>query len=107
MLLKSFTPPVYFQSPISEKHYIIVDGKWNEVTRSYTMTELMEIWEKVTYTKTESTSINKRSYEVHGSKGNVYEVSIVNGIWGCTCPAHSFKRYVDCKHITQIKNQIK
>jgi len=41
-----------------------------------------------------------RSWQVSGSKGNVYTVSEELGNWTCTCTG--FKFHGECKHIKQV-----
>ena len=45
------------------------------------------------------------TYNVDGSKGNVYKVVSDEGVWTCSCPAHGFGRGKDCKHIISIKTK--
>ena len=108
MKFKSLYPPVCIWGPFTESWYIIVDGKWNPVTRFYSWAELEPMWEKIQQTKSEAKSQKlgvKETYKVKGSKGNVYNVVNDDGFWTCTCPAHSFGRGRDCKHITQLKSK--
>lgn len=41
------------------------------------------------------------TWEVAGSKGNTYTVSLLNGRWACTCPGATFRG--SCKHIESVK----
>jgi hypothetical protein len=42
-----------------------------------------------------------RVIEVHGSKGDVYKVSELNGNWSCTCSGFKFRG--DCKHVKSVQ----
>ena len=106
MKFKTFNPLVCFKSTTSDQYYIIVDGIWHAVDRYYTRDELNLMHEKISYINKEVKIILSESFEVSGSKGNFYDVTVTNGVWHCTCPAHSFRKHSDCKHITQIKSQI-
>lgn len=44
------------------------------------------------------------TWMVAGSKDNVYEIDMLNDGFLCTCPAFAFRK--NCKHITQVGNQI-
>ena len=41
------------------------------------------------------------TWEVAGSKGNTYTVSLLDGRWSCTCPGATFRGA--CKHIESVK----
>lgn len=44
-----------------------------------------------------------KKWEVEGSTGNIYTVSIdKNNNYGCSCPVWKFRRQ-ECKHIAQVK----
>lgn len=43
-----------------------------------------------------------RIWNIKGSKDNVYTVSLKEGTYSCTCPAHSFRRMI-CKHIESVQ----
>jgi len=107
MKFKSFNPLICFKSTQDEQYYIIVDGVWHPVERYYDIPELLEMHEKISYGTQDIVKSPVKSYTVEGSKGSIYEVTVMNGIWNCTCPAHSFRRRSDCKHITQIKTTLK
>jgi hypothetical protein len=40
-----------------------------------------------------------KTWEVQGSKGNTYTVSLLDGRWSCTCPGATFRG--SCKHIVE------
>lgn len=110
MKYKSLYQPISFYGELTNQWYIIADGKWHPVLRSYSLEELKSMWEKIEYTKTEAKSKKvevKTEWKVNGSKGNVYSVVNDGGFWSCSCPAHGFGRGKDCKHITAIKTKKK
>jgi hypothetical protein len=115
MKIHSLLPPVSFQSVVSGQWYIVTtDPKlgWVKVDRNYSWDELNKMWSKVVYKTTEVQKpkqvqkiLEKKIYNVDGSKGNKYTIINDGGIWNCSCPAHGFGRGKDCKHIKEIKNK--
>ena len=110
MRIRSAYPPISFQGIFSKQWYIVTTGTnegWIKVDRSYGWAELERMWDKITYGPTNEVqkSSEKKSYKVAGSRGNKYSVVNDEGIWSCSCPAHSFGRGRDCKHIVEIKNK--
>ena len=49
-------------------------------------------------------TVKNDSWEVAGSKGKTYTVTLQSGTWTCTCPAFEFRRG-ECKHIIGKKNE--
>lgn len=43
------------------------------------------------------------TWEVTGSKGNQYVVSLSSGRWSCTCPGHGFRNR--CRHVEEIREK--
>ena len=41
------------------------------------------------------------TWEVRGSRGDVYTVSLTDGRWGCTCPGAMFRG--SCRHIQSMQ----
>ena len=110
MIINSLLPPVSFHSVVDNQWYIATtDSKlgWVKVDRKYEWEELNKMWHKKTYGTTKKVEPKriKQAYKVDGSKGNKYTIVNDAGIWTCSCPAHSFGRGRDCKHILQIKNK--
>lgn len=103
--IKSHLPPVSFE--LEGKYWIACGAKWVEVDRIYSVEELKTIWinEREEYRPTAKPAEKIKNYKVKGSKGNTYIVKNKNGNWSCNCPASAFRRWEECKHITQIKNQ--
>ena len=108
---RSHYPPLSFQGTFSHQWYVICssDGDgWVKVDRSYSWNELEKLWDKIEYgnkAKPTPTKTKSKEYKVAGSKGNTYKVVNDAGVWTCSCPAHSFGRGKDCKHIISIKNK--
>jgi hypothetical protein len=50
--------------------------------------------------ETEAMAPSGQTWQVSGSKGNQYTVSLSAGRWSCTCPGHSFRG--QCRHITEV-----
>ena len=49
----------------------------------------------------------RKAWKVEASKpGKFYQVTVLNGIWDCTCPSKMFHRG-DCKHIKAVKSEKK
>lgn len=48
---------------------------------------------------------NFQMWQVDGSKGAVYNVTLASGKWSCDCPAGSFGRA--CKHVKKIQEELK
>lgn len=42
-----------------------------------------------------------QTWQVAGSKGNEYTVSLDAGRWSCTCPGHGFRN--KCRHVEEIR----
>lgn len=108
MIINSLLPPTSLQSPTTGQWYIVTtDPKlgWVPVDRKYEWEELNKMWRRVTYglTKKIEPKRIKTTYKVDGSRGNVYSIVNDSGNWSCSCPAHSFGRGRDCKHIKNIK----
>jgi len=45
-----------------------------------------------------------KTWQVTGSKGNSYQVSVSSNRWHCTCAGFGFRR--KCTHIDQIKRSL-
>jgi hypothetical protein len=62
---------------------------------------MMQVEPEVSETKTEE----NLTWQVEGSKGAKYTVSLRKGQWDCSCPARQFRRG-DCKHIKSKKSAL-
>ena len=45
-----------------------------------------------------------QTWQVEGSKGSRYTVSMLAGRWSCTCPGHGFRNR--CRHVDQLAASI-
>jgi hypothetical protein len=108
MVLESNLPPVSFQSVVDRQWWLITTKEWIKVDRQYSWDEIKDMWMPIV-SKPISTqiskplNISKRNYKVKGSKGSVYDVNYDSGRWSCTCPAYSWGRGSECKHIKSIR----
>jgi hypothetical protein len=111
MRFRSFYHPIPFKSTTTDQWYVVCtsDGDgWVAVDRKYSIDELQKLWDKIEYgakSEVKPQPKVKKEYSVDGSKGNKYKVINNAGVWSCSCPAHSFGRGKDCKHIISIKNK--
>lgn len=106
--IESHLPAVSFE--LGDKYWIACGANWMEVDRIYSPEELKTIWVK-TERKYDPPIVKKKEtekvYRVAGSKGNTYRVKQKGDVWTCDCPASSFRRWEECKHIKQIKTKTK
>ena len=110
MILESYLPPVSFQSVVNGQWYIVTTKEWIKVDRKYNWDEISLMWKQlvskpIQTQNTKSLNISKRTYIVEGSKGNVYDVKYDSGRWSCDCPAYSWSRGSECKHIKSIRTK--
>jgi hypothetical protein len=85
---------------IGFKRYAISGGVWIEVPLDTTRDELDKymVWDRPVIEDTK-----KLTWEVQGSKGNIYKVTFEEGTrWSCTCPGFNWRR--TCKHIEAKKS---
>lgn len=75
---------------------------WVEVPMDTQMSDVMVEKEPE---KPKEVTLEDKSWEFIGSKGNKYTVKRSGGGWTCTCPASMFQKFKDCKHIVQAKNE--
>ena len=79
---------------------------WHEVPLRTTRDQIDLVYNEPSYmmeTPIESTKTSDTAWEVEGSKGAIYKVTLRNSRWDCTCPARNFRRG-DCKHIKLQKS---
>jgi hypothetical protein len=103
--IKSHLPPISFE--LGERYWIACGAKWVEVDRIYSVEELKTIWinEREEYVPPAKPISKVETYKVKGSKGKTYTIKNNGGNWSCNCPASTFRRWEECKHVTQIKNK--
>lgn len=106
--IKSHLPAISFE--LGGKYWLACGAQWIEVDHVYTQEELKKAWinERPSYMPPIPTTKQKtESYRVAGSKGKSYIVKNKSGVWSCNCPASTFRRWEECKHITAIKTKQK
>jgi hypothetical protein len=103
--IKSHLPPASFE--LDGKYWIACGAQWVEVERVYSSEELKTIWvnERDEYRPIVKPAEKIKNYKVKGSGNITYVVKNKNGNWSCNCPASTFRRGTECKHVAQIKNQ--
>ena len=85
----------------------VVPG-WHEVPLGTTRDKIELVYNEPSYMiakPTEATESSDMSWEVKGSKGSIYKVTLRNNRWDCNCPARTFRRG-DCKHIKSQKSLV-
>jgi len=106
--IKSHLPAVSFH--LDGKYWLACGSQWIEVDHQYSVNELKRAWikeePKYNYVSAKEESKTK-SYKVAGSKGKTYTVKNKGSQWSCNCPASTFRRWDECKHIKEIKNKVK
>ena len=103
----SLYPPVVLNTPDGERFAVYSGSGWFPVDDEFTYEDAMSRWEKWTpAAKPINESINDKSWQVESSKkGSFYTVRYHNGYWGCNCPANTYHRGKECRHIKQIKEK--
>jgi hypothetical protein len=79
------------------KRYAISGGTWIEVPPGTTFDELPMYM--VVKQREDSQEAGDGSWQVTGSKGSSYIVSLRQGQWSCSCPGFGWRR--KCKHIDE------
>ncbi len=83
---------------IGFKRFAISGGTWIEVPLDTTRDELglYMVWDRP-----KIDTVERMTWEVEGSKGNVYKVTLTGDHWSCTCPGFRWRN--SCKHIEAKK----
>ena len=72
------------------------------ISRDVTVSDVESRWQKWQPSKSAGPKIaDGKTWQVTGSKGSAYQVSIRSGRWSCTCAGFGFRR--KCTHIDKIK----
>ena len=79
------------------KRYAISGSTWVEVPPDTTFDELPLYM--VVKQREDNQEQGEESWQVTGSKGSSYTVSIRQGQWSCSCPGFGWRR--KCKHIEE------
>lgn len=103
----SIYPPTIINTPDGARFAVYSGSGWFPVDEDFTQEDAMARWEKWTpQSKPINESIQDKSWQVESSKkGSFYTVRYYNGHWGCSCPANTYHRGKECKHIKQIREK--
>lgn len=92
---------------VLDKTYVVPG--WHEVPNGTTREEIELVYDEPSYMmaqpEQEESKSKDMTWEVEGSKGAIYKVTLRNNRWDCTCPARTFRRG-DCKHIKSQKSLV-
>ncbi len=94
-------PPALFTATTSGQRYAIAGSTWVPVPSDTTLATLDRF---VVYKPAQpKQDASNGSWEVKGSKGNIYNVRVSAGQWFCSCPGFGFRR--KCRHISEKQNE--
>ena len=81
--------------------YGIAGSVWVEVPEGTTLADLSQY---MVHKPREIASVaGEKTWNVKGSKGNLYSVRLTEGTYTCSCPGFGFRR--KCRHIKEITNE--
>ena len=95
-------PPMLATAGSGQK-YAISGGTWIPVPSATTFDDLPKYM--VVKHRESPSDASAGSWRVKGSKGNEYTVTAKAGAYTCTCPGFGWRR--KCKHIENIKKEVK
>jgi hypothetical protein len=99
-------PPTVIDMPVSGKRYAISGSTWIEVTPEITQEMVQNAWTPLYVRRKEPLISETKNYTVTSSRtGEKYTVSQVRGEWSCSCMGFEYRK--KCKHVEQIKKEIK
>lgn len=103
----SLYPPTIIHTVHDKKFAVYSSSGWFEVDEDFTLQDAYDRWEKwVPSGKPLNESIQDKSWEVESSKkGSFYTVRNNGNYWGCSCPANTYHRNKECRHIKEIKEK--
>lgn len=110
-MTQSVGAPVIANLTYQGKRYMCFTGPhggWFEIDDTVTLEMVMSRWER--YTSPETKEKEKlaeqgtKEFQIKGSKGNEYTVTLRGGEWSCTCVGFGFRR--KCKHIEKAKQLV-
>ena len=96
----------FFAMVNANNQTFVVPG-WHEVPLGTTRDQIELVYDKPSYLMeqpVEATESSDMTWNVEGSKGSIYKVTLRKSKWDCSCPARTFRRG-DCKHIKLKKNE--
>ena len=101
----SIYPPVVINTTDGGRYAVYSGSGWFPVDEDFTQEDAKARWVQCSpNTQPLNESINDKSWKVESSKkGSFYTVRYHDGKWGCTCPANTYHRNKECRHIKKIK----
>lgn len=114
----SLSPPAIASFVKGDKRYAVYNGsqgRWVEITKDVTLEDVTSRWKRWSKTLTPEEKQEKKKseklkkshkteWQVPGSKGNEYKVTLKGSELSCECVGFGFRR--KCKHVEKIKNEI-
>lgn len=98
-------PPGLIQNQ-NNQTFAVSGCVWIEVAAGTTLEEAQELFcwgeEGRKYWDPKHSEANG-TYQVKGSKGNMYTVTQRGNVWNCECRGYQFRR--DCKHIQNLRKE--
>ena len=102
----SIYPPTVINTTDGSRFAVYSGSGWFQVDEDFTMEDAVARWVKTKDLSLVQESIGDKSWEVESSKkGKFYTVRYNDGRWGCNCPANTYHRNKECRHIKQIKEK--
>jgi hypothetical protein len=100
----SLFPPIIVNF-ISGRTMIFHDEQGGSVriTEDVTPDDSTAIWVRLPEKREAKTFTGEAQYEIPGSKGLPYTVTLNRGQWNCSCPGFGFRR--KCKHVEIAKEK--
>jgi hypothetical protein len=80
-------------------------GNWFMISGDVTVGDVESRWQR--WQASEGTGpkvADGKTWQVTGSKGSAYQVSVSSNRWSCTCAGFGFRR--KCTHIDKIKLEV-
>ena len=103
-VIKGQYPPIVLISPTSGKRFAISGSEWIEIGPEITKEEVHNGW--INPRKIEIVASNTRNFSILSSKGDKkYNVTVINGIATCECPASGWGR--KCHHLDKALEKMK
>jgi hypothetical protein len=104
----SLYPPTVINCSDGTRFAVYSGSGWFQVDEDFTLEDAMSRWEK--WTPSGKTPLNEevkdKSWQVESSKkGSFYTVRNNGHYWGCSCPANTYHRNKECRHIREIKEK--
>ena len=98
MTINVTMPPILYTSHTGQR-YAVSGLHWVEVPDDATREDLPRylLWEPSEAPQ----SVDKKTWKVEGSEGNIYTVTARDSLWSCTCVGFGWRHR--CKHIETTK----